>query len=231
MNIDEETLQMQLCPHCGAEVPKGDFICSECNGSVRQIAPFTPVHPIVQSKIFKFVEAITLLFAVVAVLSPFLAIIGPFVFMRLSSASGTNDIEVREAWVRPITLPAGHSMENMSSSDMPDTPTAAYMVIENKGNGNDRLIRIATNVAETAEIHQTQIDNQGVVRMQPYPDGIEIPANATVTIEPGSYHIMLTGIKESLEVGETIVLMLTFESGQEIVIDALVSELPPAKNE
>ena len=56
--------------------------------------------------------------------------------------------------------------------------------------------------------------------MRPLADGLDIPANESVTLEPGGFHLMLMDLQESLVAGETVSLTLTFESGKEITVDA-----------
>ncbi len=38
---------------------------------------------------------------------------------------------------------------------------------------------------------------------------LELPANRTVSLKPGGYHVMLTGIKRELKAGERVPLKLT----------------------
>lgn len=102
--------------------------------------------------------------------------------------------------------------------------SAAYMVIENRGGQADRLISAATDAAGAVEIHQTTVDEAGVARMSPLPEGLDIPANSSVALEPGGYHVMLMDLQQDLVAGETLSLTLTFESGQEVVVEAEVRE-------
>ena len=51
----------------------------------------------------------------------------------------------------------------------------------------------------------------GKMEMRPVPDGIEIPANGTVALEPMGYHLMLMDLKRPLQKGETFAGSLTFE--------------------
>ncbi len=172
----------------------------------------------------RLIEALTLIFALVALFSPFAAILLPAVLQAIS-ANGQSDLSVSKAWVRPIAVSmAGSDMEGMT---MNDSVTAAYMVIENRGGGADKLIGVSTDVASIAEIHQTQIDEMGVARMRPQPEGVEIPSNSTLLIEPLSYHIMLSGLTRTLEREQEITIQLTFASGTVLDIFAIVADFPP----
>ena len=55
-------------------------------------------------------------------------------------------------------------------------------------------------------------------------DSIELPAGDTVVFEPGGYHVMLLGLVEPLEVGDTFELTLTFASGAEETVTVEVRE-------
>ena len=54
------------------------------------------------------------------------------------------------------------------------------------------------------------------------------PAGETVTMAPGGYHIMMMDVEESIQVGSTVPLTLTFETFGNVAIDASVSMTPPS---
>ena len=53
---------------------------------------------------------------------------------------------------------------------------------------------------------------------------LEIPAGGSVELKPGSYHIMLIGLKQDLKAGDTIEITLTFEKAGEVKVTAEVRE-------
>ena len=63
----------------------------------------------------------------------------------------------------------------------------------------------------------------GMMTMQPV-ESIEVPAGETVALEPGGYHVMLIGLVEDLEVGDTVEVTLEFESGETQAVTAEVKE-------
>jgi copper(I)-binding protein len=73
----------------------------------------------------------------------------------------------------------------------------------------DRLVGASTPVAAVAEVHETINDN-GVMRMRPVP-GLPLEAGKPVVLKPGSYHVMLMGLKQQLKPGDTFPVTLTFE--------------------
>ena len=88
----------------------------------------------------------------------------------------------------------------------------------------DRLVGVSTPVAQQAELHRTT-NQGGVMRMRPVPGGIELPAGKPVSLRPGDYHVMLTGLKTSLQAGQSIPLHLTFAHAAPVDVEATVRPL------
>jgi copper(I)-binding protein len=93
---------------------------------------------------------------------------------------------------------------------------AAYFSIVNTGTSDDRLIAAASPIAEKCEPHST-IDDKGVMRMRPLAS-IEVKAGGRVELKPGGMHLMLTGLKAPLKVGESFPLTLTFEKAGAVTV-------------
>lgn len=100
-----------------------------------------------------------------------------------------------------------------------------FMVIANSGTEPDRLIGIETDIAAKAEVHESRVDANGVGTME-HVDFIEIPANGTVSLEHGGYHIMLMGLSGPLKEGEMHKAVLIFERGGRVEIEFQID--PPA---
>jgi periplasmic copper chaperone A len=101
---------------------------------------------------------------------------------------------------------------------------AVYMIIDNKANIPDRLTVLSSDVASRVQVHQMSMVN-GVMQMRELADGLPIPAGGSVTLKPGSYHIMLVGLKKPLKAGETFPLTLTFEKAGNISITVPVQAM------
>jgi copper(I)-binding protein len=56
---------------------------------------------------------------------------------------------------------------------------------------------------------------------------VSIGAGSTVEFEPGGNHVMLVGITDPLERGQTFTLQLTMSSGRTIETDVVVADHPP----
>lgn len=59
---------------------------------------------------------------------------------------------------------------------------------------------------------------KGIMQMRQLTNGLAIPASGSVTLKPGSYHMMLIGLKKPLIAGQTLALTLTFAKAGNISI-------------
>ena len=98
----------------------------------------------------------------------------------------------------------------------------ALMAFENTGDTPDKLVGVSSPVCETAELHEMKEEN-GIMKMrrvagtgdgQAGGGGIDIPEHQQVALTPDSYHIMLMGLKKTLNVGDTFPMTLHFVSGE-----------------
>ena len=154
-------------------------------------------------------------------------IFGMMLAMFMAACSSTpsatamlGTLTIRDAWVRATTaVDAG-----MPGMKMDGPTSAAYLTIENKGVADVLLsVSISKDIADAAELHQSKDDN-GMMMMNPMPDGIAVPANGTLEIKPASYHIMLVNVKQTLAPGKTIKLTLKFKTNGEVSLDVPVRE-------
>jgi len=90
-----------------------------------------------------------------------------------------------------------------------------FLTITNRGGSADRLIAVSSPVAAIGEIHEMKVED-GIMTMRPLDDGLAIPPNGTVALEPGGYHIMLIDLKEPLVEGAEVPVTLTFETAGSI---------------
>lgn len=83
-----------------------------------------------------------------------------------------------------------------------------YLTLVNHGAGADRLVGVATPVADRAQLHAQSLE-KGVMKMRPLTE-VEVRPGATTVLMPGATHVMLTGLKQPLKEGETFPLTLDF---------------------
>ena len=100
----------------------------------------------------------------------------------------------------------------------------AYMTLSNKGTAPDRLIGGSSPVAGRFELHLMTVED-GVMKMRPVDGGLEIKPGTTVELKPGSFHIMLMGLKQPLEKGQKVKGTLVFEKAGTVEIEYAVEAL------
>jgi copper(I)-binding protein len=116
----------------------------------------------------------------------------------------TGQVELKDAWARAAPGKAETG--------------AAYLTIVSPA--KDRLVSVSTPVAKKAELH-TMTTEGGVMKMRPL-DGVDVPAGQPVTLKPGGAHIMLMGLNQPLQAGQSFPLTLSFEkAGQREVTVAV----------
>jgi periplasmic copper chaperone A len=94
---------------------------------------------------------------------------------------------------------------------------AGFMTITNGGKTGDRLLSATSPAAREVQVHTVSMDG-GVMRMRQLTAGLPIPAGATVTLRPGSYHIMLIGLKAPLKQGVMVPATLRFQNAGTVSI-------------
>ena len=102
-------------------------------------------------------------------------------------------VEIKDAWIRGTV--AGQKA------------SGAFMSLTSRSPA--RLIAAASPVAGVVEIHNMKMEGN-VMKMFAV-DGIDLPANRTVKLAPGGYHVMLMDLKQTLRAGDRVPLKLTFE--------------------
>jgi copper(I)-binding protein len=121
--------------------------------------------------------------------------------------SGAPDLQIGDAWARETV--AGQ------------TATAAYMTIDNRGAGDDRLVSVETAAPARAMLHSSE-SSGGVSRMREMSAGLALPAGTAVQLKPGGTHVMITGLGAPLRAGDAIKLRLQFEKSGARDVDVLV---------
>ena len=108
-----------------------------------------------------------------------------------------GELTVTGAWSR--TTPPGVSIG------------VIYLDIKNDTAKSDRLLKLKTSVATSAEVHRTEVI-EGVARMREVAV-LHVAAGERVAFEPGGMHVMLMGLNKPLVEGQKFDLELLFEVG------------------
>ncbi len=99
---------------------------------------------------------------------------------------------------------------------------AAFFVIMNGTDQDDRLIDAKSDVAKKVELHTHIVGDGGVMQMRRDEDGFPVPAGGMHKLQRGGDHVMFMGLKEPFRDGQKIPLILVFEKAGEIAIEVPV---------
>jgi len=125
-----------------------------------------------------------------------------------ASNNAAGLVTAEKAWIR-ATAPL-------------QTVSGAFMTLANNSATDYSLDSVSFDGASAVEIHETSMVD-GKMRMRQV-NQIDIPANGTAELKPGSYHIMLIGLEKDLKAGTTETLTLTFSDGSRKTVEALVGD-------
>jgi copper(I)-binding protein len=102
---------------------------------------------------------------------------------------------------------------------LPSAPVGGgFLTLTNPGTEGDRLVAVSSPLAGKVQLHQMTMEGD-VMAMRDLPDGLPLPAGATVTLSPGGDHMMFIGLKAPFVEGETVPVTLTFEKAGTVEVD------------
>jgi copper(I)-binding protein len=140
----------------------------------------------------------------------------------------TLALSASAAFAHEFTLGTLEIHHPASKATLPGQPVGGgFLIVTNKGTEADRLVSItAPDVSDDVQIHEMAIEND-VMKMRQLPDGIEIPAGATVELKSGGQHVMFMRIKHPFKEGETFKATLNFEKAGKIDVDFKIEAAKP----
>jgi copper(I)-binding protein len=127
--------------------------------------------------------------------------------LTLGAAAVAAQTTVKDAWVRGTVAQ--------------QKATGAFMQITSAQGG--KLVSVQTPVAGIAEIHEMKMSGD-VMKMHAIP-GLDLPAGQAVELKPGSYHVMMMDLKQTLKAGDSVPFTLVIE-GKDGKRETLAIEVP-----
>jgi copper(I)-binding protein len=121
-----------------------------------------------------------------------------------------GDLTVTSPWTR--ATPGGAKI------------AGGYLKITNNGTSADRFVGAKSAEADHVEIHEMSM-NDGVMKMRPLPNGLEIKPGETVELKSGGYHLMFMDLKQPLKQGDTFKATLQFEKAGSLDVNFNVNAL------
>lgn len=124
-----------------------------------------------------------------------------------------NNINVSNAYIR-ATIPG-------------TTVSSAYMTITNDNERQLTLLGASSSISQRIEIHQHVMKN-GMMRMLQR-DKLKVPANGSVTLEPGGYHLMIFDLTTPLKPEQQVTMTLHFADSDNVELSVPVQSIKSAK--
>jgi copper(I)-binding protein len=121
-----------------------------------------------------------------------------------------GDLTVTSPWTR--ATPGGAKI------------AGGYLKISNNGTSADRFVGAKSDVTDHVEIHEMSMSD-GVMKMRPLPNGLEIKPGETVELKSGGYHLMFMDLKQPLKQGDTFKATLQFERAGPLEVSFNVNAL------
>ena len=113
-------------------------------------------------------------------------------------------LKVSQAWTR-VTPPASKV-------------AGGFMTITNTGTEPDTLVGGTAAISQRIEVHEMAMDG-GVMKMRELKPGLVIKPGETITLKPGSFHVMFMELKEPLSQAKPFKGTLIFEKSGTIEIE------------
>jgi copper(I)-binding protein len=121
-----------------------------------------------------------------------------------------GDLTVTSPWTR--ATPGGAKI------------AGGYLKITNNGTSADRFVGAKSDTSDRVEIHEMSMSD-GVMKMRPLPNGLEIKPGETVELKSGGYHLMFMDLKQPLKPGDTFKATLQFEKAGPLEVSFNVNAL------
>lgn len=131
----------------------------------------------------------------------------------LMSAGAQAGIEIAEGQVRAMP---------------PSVPnTAGYLELTSHGQ-DDALLAARCDGVKKTELHTILVE-EGITKMREV-KRIELAADTKVALTEGGYHLMMMGLEQPLNVGDTVRCQLTFENAAAQDFELTVKDMVSAES-
>ena len=124
----------------------------------------------------------------------------------------TQGLHVENGWATPT--PGGVNV------------SAGYVTIVNDSGAADALVAANSTRAANVDLHEMSM-NGPIMQMRSVAS-VDIPAHESVTLSPGSAHLMFNGVTTPFAEGERVPVQLTFQHAGAVSVELTVSRSAPA---
>ena len=119
-----------------------------------------------------------------------------------------EELRIQNLWARPAFKGAN---------------SAVYLNLHIHGKNAERFLGATSEFAKAVEIHEINMEGDLMI-MSPVLNGIEIPANGSIELVSGGYHLMLIDLQSDLHEDDHFPLALQFEQSGQVIVDVLVAQ-------
>lgn len=133
-----------------------------------------------------------------------------------SADSGTESdaaITAADGWVKAV------------KADM--KMTGVFVTLTNTTDEDVTIVSATTDMSDKAELHE-MVSKDGQMVMQETEDGLTVPANGTLELKPGGFHIMVMMLSEDVVAGDKHTVTLELEDGSTVEFDAIAKDFAGA---
>lgn len=130
-------------------------------------------------------------------------------------ADASSVVTIEDAWVKS------------ADSGM----TAGFGILRNSGTDDVTVTSVSTDVAASAELHETVVDDAGAMVMRQIEGGFTLPAGESFPLEPAANHLMMMDLTGALVAGDEVPFVLEFDDGSSLEFTAVVKDYSGANEE
>ncbi len=129
-----------------------------------------------------------------------------------SACAGSGGIlEITDAWAPPTA---------------PNAEVGAlYLAIDNRSDADVSISEVSSDRCARTEIHTTDMDENGVMRMRPAsPELLTLAPGESLEMGPGGIHVMCMGLEQPFARGERIPVTVLIATGDAASGEAVVEQ-------
>ncbi len=124
-----------------------------------------------------------------------------------------------------VTLTDGYVKAVPKDGDM--AMSAIFGTLTNQTDTEATLVKATSDAASTVELHEMVMEG-GAMKMRPKDGGFVVPAQGSITLDPGGLHIMLIGLTRDIRAGDTVNVELEFSNGATVAATAVGRDMANA---
>jgi copper(I)-binding protein len=129
-------------------------------------------------------------------------------FSLCAAAPAMAEVTAENSWMQPALRPGA--------------AVAAYVTLRNSSDKPDSCRVVGSDITPSVHLHET-VNVGDIMRMKAV-ERIDLPPKGTLTMTPGTMHIMFTGVAVPLKVED--VVNITFDCEESGVLEVPVKVVP-----